>query len=781
MTGRHLFAHQVDAVAAVRGVLSGGARRVTAVLACGGGKTRIGAEVAHQVASAGGGRKAVVVPTLELVTQTVAEWSRHLGRHGLGQVIAVCSDKEVLASTTLLSGDWTVTSSPADLARYTSAPGPVTIVCTYQSLGVVSAAQLVHDMPEVDIGVIDEAHRTAGAGGKAWAVVHDQHALRFTHRLYLTATPKIVTGGDDVVSMSDERVFGPVAYTLSFADAIRLDILAPYRVVVPVVGDDSIAQHLEAEGSVVHLGDATVQAQQAALQLAVLRAAHEFHIKRLITFHSRVAAARSFANTLARVGELLGPHERPAGLWARHVDGAQDPAVRRRVLQELGQDGDLLRVVANARVLGEGVDVPAVDAVAILHPMGPIAAVQALGRAGRRGDRRIAKVATYMIPALLKPGEDPHEALAASSFAGVWQTLQALAALDGTVADSMESARRRLGRSGGRDAGEAVPRALMPWLHVTGLPTPKLPDFARAITLQAVRMTTTSWEEYIGAAEAYRAEHTDLLVPQPHRTDSGLRLGDWISHQRAFYAAGQLSRDRIAQLDALGMIWNVPAHELEILLAQLRAHREEHGHLRIARDCVQTGPHGQPFKLGEIAKTLRGAYAKGAVPEAKVKALTAEGFVWDPAAAEWQRFLADLTAFKLANKHLDVPQRHQVDGRKVGSRVSECRNRPERLTAAEVAELDRLGFIWDALEYRWKQIIKALRRLKREHGSLQFPRGLYIEDPGFRPQAWLYQRGKEAAAGQLTPKRLQDLLDLGLEIPVQRKTRQSARGPEPVP
>ncbi|MEU1290610.1 helicase associated domain-containing protein [Kitasatospora sp. NPDC005856] len=407
--------------------------------------------------------------------------------------------------------------------------------------------------------------------------------------------------------------------------------------------------------------------------------------------------------------------------------------------------------------------------------MGQIAAVQALGRAARRGDRRIAKVATYMIPAMLKPGEDPHEALAASSFAGVWQTLQALAALDGTVAESVEAARRRLGRSGGRDTEAAGPGSLMPWLHVTGLPAPKLPDFARAITLQAVRMTTTTWEEYIGAAEAYLAEHKDLLVPQPHRTTSGLRLGDWISHQRAFHAAGRLSQDRIAQLDALGMIWDVPAYEQQILITQLRAHRERHGHLRIGRDCVQSGPDGKPYKLGEIAKTLRVAYAKGTVPEAKVEALTAEGFLWDPAAAEWKQFIADLTAFKLANKHLDVPQKYQVDGRKVGSKVAEYRNRTERLTATQTAELNRLGFIWDALEHRWKQIIKALRRLKREYGGLEFPRSLYIDEPGFLPQAWLYQRGREAAAGQLTAERLQDLIDLGFDAPVQ----QPVRSPEP--
>lgn len=66
--------------------------------------------------------------------------------------------------------------------------------------------------------VVDEAHRTAGRRGKAWAAVHHDDQVPSTRRLYLTATPRIWDPDDShdadteaVASMDDENLFGPVA------------------------------------------------------------------------------------------------------------------------------------------------------------------------------------------------------------------------------------------------------------------------------------------------------------------------------------------------------------------------------------------------------------------------------------------------------------------------------------------------------------------------------------------------------------------------------------------
>ena len=55
----------------------------------------------------------------------------------------------------------------------------------------------------------------------------------------------------------------------------------------------------------------------------------------------------------------------------------------------------------------------------------------------------------------------------------------------------------------------------------------------------------------------YHAEHGDVRVPQSYRTPSGYRLGSWVGDQRRAYNASprRLSPERIADLEALGMVW----------------------------------------------------------------------------------------------------------------------------------------------------------------------------------------------------------------------------------
>lgn len=62
------------------------------------------------------------------------------------------------------------------------------------------------------------------------------------------------------------------------------------------------------------------------------------------------------------------------------------------------------------------------------------------------------------------------------------------------------------------------------------------------------------WNTAYREAENYFKTYGDLLVPAPYRTDSGFFLGDWLRRQRQ--NQDRLSSRQIAQLDAIGMIWD---------------------------------------------------------------------------------------------------------------------------------------------------------------------------------------------------------------------------------
>ncbi|MER6334016.1 Helicase associated domain protein [Streptomyces sp. NPDC001034] len=768
-----LFPHQQEAVDILVKALNDSSR-VTAVMACGTGKTRVGAEVAGQVAETGSRHRLVVVPTLELVRQTMMEWAHQLGRHRLGRIIAVCSDREILSAhrtglqDELASTEARVTNDAAELAALAKSAGPITIACTYASLHILAQAQAHHSLAPPDIAVIDEAHRTAGAATKAWAAIHYDDNITVRRRLYLTATPRMLDGeSDDVISMDDERLYGPAAYRLPFASAIDLGLLARYRLVVPVVTSGETHQLLGRDDAFLRIGRKAVAAPMLAKQLAVLRAAHEHGIRRMITYHGSVSEAQWFAALLPHAHALLPSDQRPAALAAEHVHGSQTVAQRRRALDRLAGQEDGLVVVSNARVLSEGVDVPAVDAVCFLSPRSTIDTIQGVGRAMRLSDRSRPKTATIMVPVFLQEDQDPEAALNSTPFGPVWQTVRALASHDETLHQQLVSARRSLAtpttptakvQIGTGNAGQ-----LPDWLSFTGIPVP--PDFADAITVRTVRAATTVWPEYLQAAATYQAEHGNLHVREDYRTHTGLGLGRWIAKLRTLHRLGKLSPSQIEELEALGMTWSVPDQQLEELIQELRNFKKRYGHLNVPRTyTVKRGD--RTYKLGQKCATLRTSYNCGELSDRKVATLNAEGFIWDRTSRVWNQFLSDCREFMIWNGHLDIPQTYVLRGRKVGQQVSGFRTNPERLSSEQRTKLNSIGFVWDSLQFRWDLHIKAISEFKEAHGHLDIPSSYVIEKPVLlRPRIWMRTCVRKYREGKLKPERHQQLIDLGMEFP----------------
>ena len=101
--------------------------------------------------------------------------------------------------------------------------------------------------------------------------------------------------------------------------------------------------------------------------------------------------------------------------------------IRARLLREF--ESAARGVIANAKCLGEGVNVPTVDGVFFADPKDSIIEiVQASGRSLRR---RVGKETAYvMIPVLIRTGEDPESVLRSSRFNSVWRVLSAMSSQD---------------------------------------------------------------------------------------------------------------------------------------------------------------------------------------------------------------------------------------------------------------------------------------------------------------------------------------------------------------
>jgi len=742
-----LWAHQADAAQAACAELSRGGR-ATVVAACGTGKTVTGAEVSRRLAPAG--RVLVVVPTLELLAQTGRAWAGWL-REGAGHVIGVCSDQSATddvreAQAAMVHLRAQVVTDPGYLARLLGAGGRVTVLCTYASLPVITAAHRDHGAPPWDLVIADEAHRSAGHANRSWSMLHWDDVLPATRRLYMTATPRIMPGtGDEVISMDNPAVFGPVVHRLSFARAIADGLLADYRVIVAVTTDAEAAK-LTA-GQLVSVAGRDLPARMAAAQVALARTIRRHDLRRVISYHQRVASASQFAATFAGTMEVMEISDRPRRpVMADYVSGTMTRAARRIRLKRLEDPGPGTTVIANARVLAEGVDVSALDAVMFADPKDSVIdTVQAVGRALRRGGGN-GKVATIVVPVLVAEEEDTEIAMEGSEFDVVWQVVRALRAHDERLADQLDQARAQLGRPRhtAKDACPVAPK----WLQVSG--TPVTAAFTRAIQVHTIRAATSSWPEWHAALTAYHARHGHTRVPPGYTIHDGIALGDWLAGQRRLYGAGQLAADRTTALEALGVIWQPQQENWARALEHATAYHAAHGNLDIPENHVTSNG----FRLGTWLGQRRREYRRGTLAADKTAALEQLGVTWDSAFdAAWQRGLYRLARYRATQGHARVPASYTDpdDGYRLGTWLASQRHDRRRgaLSPGRVTALEELGVIWDAEDTFWADGITHLRRFRDHKGHVRVPATYADPEDGYQLGAWVArQRARHRRPGK---------------------------------
>lgn len=461
---KELREHQQEALEAVQNGLEA-ADRGKLIMACGTGKTFTGLRIAETIAGRG---KLVLfmVPSLALMAQTVTEWKNDCQTDFTA--FSACSDSKVGQRKDADSLDLNVhdlafpaTTDAAKLAsQVASAPSErMTVVfSTYHSIDVLTRAQRDHGLPEFDLVICDEAHRTTGVTLKdedesTFVRIHDNEFVKANKRLYMTATPRVFGDGakrkaDDhdaeLASMDDPKKFGEDLFHRGFGWAVQNNLLTDYKVVVLAVDEglvsDTIQNRLK-EGSELKLDDATkIIGCYKALTKENLTADLAFDpepMKRALVFCQTIAKSKIIESEFSKVvdeytGNDLIEDARDLATSVRHIDGGDNASKRKEMLDWLKADTpeDTCRLLTNAKVLSEGVDVPALDAIMFMHPRkSQIDVVQSVGRVMRRAEGK--KMGYVILPIAIPPNTTPEAALKENDrYTVVWQILNALRAHD---------------------------------------------------------------------------------------------------------------------------------------------------------------------------------------------------------------------------------------------------------------------------------------------------------------------------------------------------------------
>jgi superfamily II DNA or RNA helicase len=755
--------HQLEAVEAVAAEIGDGGRCQVA-MATASGKTLVAVWAAQEMSCR---RVLVLVPNLGLVPQTAQVWLDYFPG---AATLAVCSDAGEVALELNATTD-------VDAVRdfmLDAGLRPALVFGTYASSAVLAEAGVPFDLI-----VCDEAHVLTGAVDKKFSAVA-RGEIPTARTLYMTATPRRWRKRADVevVSMDEDGPFGRRVYDFKLSDAVERGIIADYRVVVAAVERsvfERVAAHPDLTGIDPHL---------LAGAIAVVRAMADGDMRSCISFHNLVERARTFARLIGPVAELLDERP-PVPGWAGFVHGGASVRIRRRLLARLA-DRRTWSVLANARSLGLGIDVPHLDSVSIVDPrQSEVDILQASGRALRRPNRD--KVGTIILPVLLTGELDPDDPLAGCderSLDLVANVLRALRAHDDGLGTRLDKLRRNqlspnaVGRHHPNLLGSVLrgraARGLLRSrveLRVPGGPTGEL---AGALALHLVRESTSTWDDSFALLQAYVATHGSARVPQGTKVPTATgtyNLGQWCSVQRALYRRGLLGAERATALEGLHQwAWDPREQEWWDKLDALRDYVVTHdnqyppyhgGAWRVLHNGVRVASF-----MTTCRQARKGWLTKFPDRLAAIEALPR--WSWNTKDDEWERSFTRLERW-LAATGGDWPTNgNEVDGQDIGRWVGKQRarikaeqgqpydrNKTSALSPERTARLRALpGWTDDGTLFRqdqWATNLERLRRFVAAHGRTP----TQVEDfEGVRLGAWVAKQRARYHGHRLSPGRM---------------------------
>lgn len=466
--------HQIPAIDAVVNGFEA-ADRGKLIMAPGTGKTYTSMAIAEKMAEKKDGtfRVLYLVPSIQLLSQSLRGWTADSKFRDDMDTFAVCSDRKVtkkskgenefedIAAADLgypATTDYRkLLERQKDIDSAECQSKFLVVFSTYQSIDVIIEAQ-ENGFYEFDLVICDEAHRTTGATemGKeasAFVKVHSDKNIKAKKRLYQTATPRIY--GEDarkkademsvvIADMNDKIIYGEEFYHIGFGDAIRNGILTDYKVMVLAVDEKMIARSFQT--MLANKRDSELEFDDVTKIIGcwnglVKRKSNSNVIsanpmKRAIAFAGTIRESKLIKEMFTEVVDMyineLGDQRELVRVEIDHADGSMNALQKNEKISWLKGEvpPNTCRILSNARFLTEGVDVPELDAVMFLKPRkSRIDIAQAVGRVMRKTEGK--EYGYVILPVGVPAGVDENSILDKNEkYQVVWDVLNALRSLD---------------------------------------------------------------------------------------------------------------------------------------------------------------------------------------------------------------------------------------------------------------------------------------------------------------------------------------------------------------
>ena len=274
-----------------------------------------------------------------------------------------------------------------------------------------------------------------------------------------------------------------------------------------------------------------------------------------------------------------------------------------------------------------------------------------------------------------------------------------------------------------------------------------------------------AWKRGLKNAQKFREQFGNLQVPAKYKMENGYLLGSWIVNARQNRMLGRLSEEQIAQLDVLGMTWDVFDIRWEQGYALAATYAQEHGNLDVPRNYKTTDGK----MLGHWLQSQEQAYEQKKLSADQIARLERIGMYWgNRNDRQWNEVYQTAKRYFETQGNLNVPVAYvSPEGYALGKWVRRQRyayQNPEKsnsiLSPERVALLDAIGMQWDKPN-PWQHRCELAQKYKQEHGNLEIP-AKYKTADGIWLGKWLYEQKKllKADSQKLSAEQKQMLREL---------------------
>ena len=521
-------------------------------LPCGTGKTLIALWTNENIKS---NLTIVFVPSISLISQTVTEWSQNSTQQF--NFICICSDKTVVnkdeLNESVIDTFLPSTTNKEDIKNFLKIKGKKVIFCTYQSSLVLSKALKDN---YIDLIICDEAHRCAGMHDSFYTIPLKDKYFKSKFKIFFTATKKIYSDkikksfkANNLISYDMEsEVFGNLFYEMKFSEAIKMKLLSDYDVVILGFKDPKNLK-LFSERKLVKLDKKNkTDVGTLTAHLSIIKSIKKYSLRKVITFHSKVENAKSFALDFPKICSWLPEKDLlDIRIWSKHINGMQKSHVREDLLQILGgRKMNEFSMITNARCLSEGIDVPSVNGIVYVEPkQSHIDIIQSVGRAIRKNNNN--KKSKIIIPINISNSNDPDIEFQNTSYEKVWNVLKALKSHDDDLKEEIDDFRSNLGQKKTNIKFKKI---------IFDLPEEINKSFVDSFKVKLIKQTSDNFYEFVTEVKNYEKKNGDCCVPQKYMSNN-IKVGKLVAYYRGKGSKKRLSAEKYSTLDNInGWVWN---------------------------------------------------------------------------------------------------------------------------------------------------------------------------------------------------------------------------------